>query len=136
MSIISSKQIVAEIYAFSKAQFSAFLGGIVDYLTMLLFAEVVGIHYTGAIVVGGFVGAIVNFRINKSWTFQTVGNDSTGLLLKFMLVVIGSVILKSTGTLFLTEIASLDYRLSRIVIDAIVCFGSLVLEWDYKSNLD
>ena len=108
---------------FGKAQLSAFVGGIVDYLTMLLYAEIFNVHYSLAIVAGGIVGAIVNFRINKKWTFQDESSDGTSQLLKFMLVVIGSIFLKSSGTVLLSESTALDYKYARIIIDAIVCFG-------------
>ena len=55
---------------FAKAQASAFIGGIVDYLTMIAFTELFHIHYTISIAIGGIIGAIVNFSINKYWTYQ------------------------------------------------------------------
>ena len=53
------------ILTFSKAQVSASIGGGVDYLTMIFFTELFNIHYTISIAIGGIVGAVVNFSLNK-----------------------------------------------------------------------
>jgi putative flippase GtrA len=111
---------------FLKAQFSAFTGGIVDILIMIFFTEVVGIHYTLSIALGGIVGALVNFSINRNWTFREKNQSSGSIdtqLLRFCIVVGGSILLKSAGTFGLTELLKMDYRLSRILTDVVVSLG-------------
>lgn len=111
---------------FLKAQFSAFAGGIVDILTMIFCTEVMGVHYTLSIAFGGIVGALVNFSINRNWTFKPKthsGNSIDAQLLRFCVVVGGSILLKSAGTFGLTESLKMDYRLSRILIDIVVSLG-------------
>lgn len=111
---------------FFKAQFSAFAGGIVDILTMIFCTEVMGVHYTLSIGLGGIVGALVNFSINRNWTFKAKiqGNGSIDTqLLRFCIVVGGSILLKSAGTFVLTESLRMDYRLSRILTDIVVSLG-------------
>lgn len=116
----------SNIYVFIKAQCSAFLGGIVDYIIMVICTELLGIHYTISIVIGGIVGALMNFGINRYWTFQTreTAKDSMKCqLLKFATMVGGSIILKSSGTFLLSEGFRIDYRISRIVVDMLVSLG-------------
>lgn len=111
---------------FLKAQFSAFTGGIVDILAMIFCTEVMGVHYTLSIAIGGIVGALVNFSINRSWTFKakTEKNGSMDAqLFRFCIVVGGSILLKSAGTFGMTESLRLDYRLSRILTDIVVSLG-------------
>lgn len=109
---------------FIKAQVSAFLGGIVDYMMMIFFTEIVHLHYTVSIVIGGVIGSLINFSLNKKWTFHVENNPYKNSLniqmLKFIAVVMNSIFLKSTGTYLLTQYLSVDYRISRIVIDLIV----------------
>jgi putative flippase GtrA len=112
-----------EIKAFSKAQISAFVGGVIDYALMVFCYEFFHLHYVYGIVIGGVVGAAINFSINKHWSFRGNQGHAVKQLWKFILVVIGSIFLKSSGTFFLTELMTIDYRISRLLTDALVSFG-------------
>jgi len=129
------------LFIFIKAQFSAFLGGIVDYLTMIICTEWLHIHYTVSIAIGGIVGAMVNFTINRNWTFEANAQGDGALLqlLKFGFMVSGSILLKSLGTYLLTEGTHLDYKISRIVIDVLVSLGfnyTLQRYWVFRKKAD
>ena len=132
------KKYLRDIIIFLKAQVSSLLGGIVDYVTMVFFTEVFNIHYTISIAIGGIVGAVVNFLINKNWTFKSGRrylNTSFSQLLKFVIVVLNSILLKASGTYFITNYLSLDYKISRIIIDLIVSLGfnfTLQKKWVFK----
>lgn len=125
---------------FLKAQFSAFTGGIVDILTMIFCTEILGVHYTLSIALGGIVGALINFSINRNWTFRSETQRRRSLdaqLLRFCIVVGGSILLKSAGTFGLTESLKMDYRLSRILIDIVVSLGfnyTLQKHWVFVDN--
>ncbi|MCK9163019.1 MAG: GtrA family protein [Bacteroidales bacterium] len=118
---------------FTKAQISALIGGGVDYLIMIFFTEVFHIHYTISIGIGGIIGAIVNFSINKYWTFQskeqTYHNRTLKQLLKFAVMVINSIILKASGTYFLTSVFKVDYKITRLIVDLIV---SLLINYNLQ----
>lgn len=114
------------IYVFAKAQFSAFAGGIIDYLVMLGCTELLHIHYTISIAIGGVIGAVFNFSVNRYWTFnasKASQNPVGGQLIRFIFVVAGSIALKSSGTWLFTTYLHLDYKISRIIVDIIVSLG-------------
>ncbi len=115
---------VERLFVFGKAQVSSFIGGIVDYLIMISITEFFGVHYILSIAIGGLVGAVVNFLINRHWAFRSkeVPYECSGRrqLLRFCLVVINSIVLKSTGTWFFTSFMKIDYKISRIITDLIV----------------
>ncbi len=113
----------SSVLVFLKAQLSAFLGGVFDYLVMLALTEWFGLFYAFSIAISGTLGAVVNFSINRYWTFDATKAPSSKQLPKFVLVVIGSILLKSGGTYLLTNSTSLDYKVSRIVIDLFVSLG-------------
>jgi putative flippase GtrA len=119
-----------KLLVFIKAQFSAFLGGVVDYLIMIFCTEIFHVHYTLSIAMGGVIGAIVNFSLNTKWTFYSKNipykNSVPEQLIKFVLVVINSILLKSTGTFLITTFLGFDYRISRIAADL---FVSIVLNY-------
>jgi len=146
MSILTSSSLVREICAFSKAQISAFVGGVVDFGVMIFLTEIFSVHYLYSICIGGVVGAVVNFTINKNWSFsddsseRSAGADSStavSMIRKFSVVVVGSILLKSWGTHFLTSLVQVDYRISRFIVDALVCFGfnySMQRYWVFRKE--
>ena len=113
-----------KLLVFIKAQFSAFLGGAVDYFIMVFFTQIFNLHYTISIAIGGVIGAIVNFSLNKKWTFYSKDilykNPMSEQLMKFVLVVVNSILLKSSGTYLITTFLGFDYRISRIATDLFV----------------
>ncbi len=118
-----SKKIFPELLLFARAQLSAFVGGIVDFVTMIILTELFGMFYVISIVIGGLVGAVANFSINKFWAFGEQKSKATSQILKFSLVVVGSILLKSGGTYLLAEGLLIKYWIARVVVDAFVCFG-------------
>lgn len=124
-------------FVFLKAQTSAFIGGMADYAIMIACTELLHIHYSISILISGILGAIVNFSINRSWTYKT-GNAPVGAqILKFAAVVLGSVLLKSGGTYGLTHWLKVDYKITRILTDIVVSLGfnyTLQTYWVFKAG--
>jgi putative flippase GtrA len=126
----SIRKLHEKLHVFIKAQLSAFIGGVVDYLIMVFFTEIFHLHFTISIAIGGVIGAIVNFSLNNKWTFYSKDipykNSMSEQLMKFVLVVLNSILLKSSGTYFITTFLGFDYRISRIATDL---FVSIVLNY-------
>ncbi|MDO9153433.1 MAG: GtrA family protein [Paludibacter sp.] len=124
---------IDKLFVFTKAQISALIGGVSDYAIMVFVTEVFHVHYTISIAIGGVVGAVVNFGLNKSWTFRSKNNPyrNNGFiqLFKFILVVLNSIFLKSSGTYIITSYFGLDYKISRIFIDI---FVSVVFNYTFQ----
>lgn len=132
---------VERIAIFSKAQISAFSGGLVDYLTMVFLTEVFAIHYTISIAIGGIIGAVVNFSLNKQWAFyskdKSYRHSLSIQLMRFSLIVFNSILMKDLGTYFITKYGGLDYKLSRIITDIFVSIAinyTLQNNWVFKRN--
>ena len=128
------------VFVFAKAQVSAFTGGLLDYLVMILCTELLHIHYTISIAIGGIAGAVLNFSLNRYWTFsanKTSQSPAGFQLAKFAFVVAGSIALKSSGTYFFTTWLKLDYKITRIMVDILVSlFFNYVLQkyWVFKKT--
>lgn len=123
--------------SFFKAQLSAFVGGIVDYGVMLLCKELLGFSVSIAICISGVVGAIVNFTINRFWSFKSDSTPLGNQLWKFVLVVIGSILLKSQGTPWLSDVTGIDYKITRLMVELVVSLGfNFVLQkyWVFKKG--
>ena len=125
------------ILVFGKAQISAFVGGLCDYGIMIFCVELLHLSVKNSIVIGGLIGAVINFSINKYWTYQSVKPSLTSQLLKFYIVVAGSIFLKSNGTVFLTSILHIDYKITRLIVDLFVSIGfNFMLQkyWVFKTS--
>jgi len=136
---IAANDILSKSIVFLKAQVSAFVGGMTDYAIMVFFTEVFHVHYTISIVIGGIIGAVVNFSLNSKWTFHSKNipyrNSMHKQLMRFVLVVLNSIFLKSSGTYLITSFLSIDYKISRITVDLIVSIGfnyTLQHYWVFK----
>lgn len=112
-----------EILPFLKAQLSAFIGGIVDYGIMIVCKELLGFDVRWSIRISGSIGAVVNFSINRWWAFKADEKPIGHQLWKFVIVVIGSIILKSEGTNLLTSLTKIDYKITRLMVELIVSLG-------------
>jgi putative flippase GtrA len=111
------------IFTFLKAQASAFVGGLVDYLVMITCTEIFGVHYPFSILISGSIGAIVNFSINRKWTFHAENGNLKYQVPRFIIMVIGSIFLKSGGTYLITNWLNINYKISRVITDLIVSLG-------------
>ncbi len=132
---------IERLFVFVKAQASAFFGGMVDYLVMILCTEVFNIHYTVSVAIGGIIGAVVNFTVNRKWTFRTKGvpyqQPGWKQFLRFVLVVLNSIVLKSSGTYLFTTILKTNYIISRVITDLTVSilFNYMLQRyWVFKSK--
>ncbi len=119
--------IIAELKTLSKAQISAFTGGMVDYGTMIYLTDKLHIYFAYSIVISGFVGAIVNFTLNRTWSFKEKDKEYSDplkyQLIKFIPVVLNSVFLKSFITYSIVRCTYLNYKIARILTDIIVSVG-------------
>ena len=116
----------ALVLTFSLAQVSAGAGSVVDYGLMVCCRQLLGFPLFWAITIGGVVGAIINFTLNRYWTFRSsdpkAGYSSSlrGQLLRFALTVAGSILLKYLGTYALQRYAGVDYKLGKLAADLVV----------------
>ncbi|MDR1699295.1 MAG: GtrA family protein [Prevotellaceae bacterium] len=112
---------------FTKAQLSAFIGGVSDYAIMIFLTEVLGIYYPISIAVSCTLGAVINFSLNKCWAFrpkeQPYKFTFTQQLRRFIIVVVSSILLKIVGTWLITTFIGFDYKISRVITDLLVSLG-------------
>ena len=106
--------------SFSRAQFSSFLGTVADYSVIFISKEIFGVWYPVATALGAFTGAVVNFLLNRHWSFHAA-HEHFGLQAgKYALVSAGSLFLNVMGVVILTEVSRIHYAVSVILVSIVV----------------
>ena len=71
------------IFMFLRAQLSAQMATIADFLVTILLVRLFDVYYVYATLAGAIYGGIVNCVINYKWTFKSKGKK-THVAVKFM----------------------------------------------------
>ncbi len=118
----------SKVITFLKAQLSAFLGGLFDFGVYSACYKLLHISAPFSNAISGSLGAVVNFLINRYWSFGSTQKSVRSQLWKFVIVVCGSIALKSTGIHFLV---------SKLVVELLVSLGfnyTLQRFWVFKAE--
>ena len=125
----------SKVKEFLKAQLSAFIGGLFDFGIYSICFKLIGISAPFSNVVSGSLGAVVNFVINRNWSFKSADSPIGNQLWKFVIVVIGSITLKSSGIYVLVDLLHMNFLASKVIVEIIVSLGfNFVLQkfWVFK----
>lgn len=91
------------LFVFLRAQFSAQLATVFDFVVTISLFYLCAANYLCSTFVGALSGAVLNCIVNYEWTFKAVGMDKRAIALKYAVVWGGSVALNTWGTYFFTE---------------------------------
>ena len=126
---------------FLKAQLSAQLASLVDFVVTVLLVKCFALFYLYATLIGSVVGGMVNCAINYRWVFADSHCKSHFIVMKYSFVWIVSIALNTWGTYFLTEWLSRMPWLNRLLssyIDDLFIFSKIVVAvlvamlWNYQ----
>ncbi len=91
---------------------------------MVFGVEVLGWTLFWALACGGVVGAVVNFSLNRYWTFRdkdvAYRSNLRSQVFKFAMTVAGSILLKYLGTYVLEHYVGIDYKIGKLISDLFV----------------
>src|SRR5690606_30739562 len=108
---------------FFKAQFSAFIVGLFDFGIYTFCFTILNFTAPFSNIVSGSLGAVINFTINRYWSFESSKNSIGSQLWKFVIVVIGSISLKSFGIYILVDVFHWNFIISKLLVEVIVSLG-------------
>ena len=80
------------IFMFIRAQFSSQVASATDFLVTILLVKLFRIYYVYATFTGSVCGGIVNCIINYKWTFKSKECKKRHVIVKYLLVWIGSIL--------------------------------------------
>lgn len=108
---------------FIKAQLSAFLGGMTDLGIYTLCYTVLLYSAPVSNMISGSLGAVMNFVINRHWSFKVTERSVGSQLWKFIIVVIGSITLKTFGIYVLVDCWFWHFLISKLIVELVVSLG-------------
>lgn len=122
MKIIKDKNYIKELLRF------VFTGGIsflIDYSTMVVFKEIIGVDYLLASIIGFTVSVIVNYFMCILWVFENANKGDK----KTVIVFVGSSVIGLGLTALLmwvfVDLLGLFYMIAKVIVTAIV------MVWNY-----
>ncbi|MVZ67168.1 GtrA family protein [Sphingobacterium sp. DK4209] len=125
----------AKVREFLKVQLSAFVGGLSDFGIYTFCYTVLKYSAPFSNVISGSLGAVVNFTINRYWSFNSTAQSLGSQLWKFIIVVLGSIGLKSLGIHVFVDIMHWHFLLSKLIVEIVVSLGfnfTLQKYWVFK----
>lgn len=119
--MVSRLRLSALSHSFSRSQIASAIATFVDYVVLFGLTELVHVWYVASVAIGAAVSALVNFMINRHWSFESA---SLGKMhqqaWRYAWVSAVSLLLNSGGVYVVTESLDIHYAFSVIVVSAIV----------------
>jgi putative flippase GtrA len=118
----------------SKIQFARFftagaVSSAVDWGVFYCLAVIFNIYYLAALLGSFIVGSIVNYALNKYFTFKCTSNKIAKQFTSFLVVAFFNLIFSFIVMYLFVDILSMDKMISRIVTTGLLCvFNYIVLK--------
>ncbi len=118
---------------FSKSQLTAILATVIDFSTLTVSVEWLGLHYVTGTIAGGMAGALTNFFANRRWAFRQGSQAYRAKLqrqfLRYLWVAAVSLALNTFLVVLLTEEVGTRYWISKLLGAVIVAWA-----WNYPMH--
>ena len=98
-----------------RSQVSAFIASAIDFMLTIFLVEVPGAAAGIANIAGNVAGGIVNFFINRQWTFMATQREVGMQALKYLVVWLGYIGLSYVAIVVGTEWLNIHYLIVKIV---------------------
>lgn len=105
---------------FLKAQLSAILATLVDWLITFTLGEFELLPELASGIIGAVAGGVFNFTVNRNWAFKSRNEKVVRQMGKYLLIWAGYLILFSLTYFMLTEYFEVDYRVAKILLSVIL----------------
>ncbi len=108
---------------FYRAQTSAVLATATDFLIMVFCYQILALPLGFAVACGPVVGGIVNFSLNRYWSFRASHDRLAWQLVSYMTVCLVSAVANSVGVLLLVAHTTLSYFPARVVVALLIALA-------------
>jgi len=108
------------VITYIKAQITAIIGSLVDFLiTYILFKK---LHYNIILanLIGNICGAITQFILSRNWAFRAGDGKISLQIIKYIMVWTGNLLLSAGGVYFFRYCLHLEDILSKIITSVLL----------------
>lgn len=106
--------------SFYRSQIGSVVATITDMTSLYFLTECVGIYYVISAGIASGLGAIVGFTILRMWAFEKRDKPIGTQALKYGLVSLLILLLNMSGIYLITEMGSLPYMYSKVIIACLI----------------
>jgi putative flippase GtrA len=103
------------LHTLGRHQLGAFAATAVDFASMILFVECLGVPPTAAAALGASLGAIVNFVLGRTWIFRPHTGHPAAQAARYAIVAAASAGLNAGGEHLLHDVTDMQYVAARIL---------------------
>lgn len=101
---------------FYRAQFAAMLATAVDFGVMVFCYQLLGLPLAIAVALGPMVGGMVNFTLNRYWSFRAAGDRLLWQMGTYMSVCLVAALVNAYGVVLMVAHTALAYFPARVVV--------------------
>ena len=101
---------------------------IVDFGLLYLFVDILHIHYTLGVMAAYFFAALVNYLLQKKWTFKCKSTKYCKQFIAFFIIGLGGMAINIAIIVIFVEYLSLSYLLGKGVATIVAYF------WNFHLN--
>jgi putative flippase GtrA len=101
--------------ALRPSQISALVATAFDFGTLFFFYKALGLWYVAATAIGAAVGAIVNYLLNRFWSFEATHAHWRGQAGKYVLVSAMSLLLNTGGVYLFKEFMGFQVGTAKVI---------------------
>ena len=116
----SGSEKVPFLQSFFKSQASSFLATVTDFSVYFLLFKGIGLYYGLSSGIGAVFGAVVSFFLGRHWAFKRKDGKLSTQALKYAITSGLSVLINTSGMIWMTETLSISPDISKVVVALLV----------------
>jgi len=105
---------------FLKAQTTALIASLVDFIVTIVCVELLGVWYGAASATGNIAGAIVHFTVSRKWVFDSTQRNVRLQIGKYVCVWAGYVLLNMLLVVLMTTYLNLQYIIAKVIVSVVL----------------
>jgi putative flippase GtrA len=103
------------VITYLKAQATAIIGSIIDFLITIFLVEAFSATYVPANLAGNICGAVTQFFLARTWAFNAENGKISSQIFRYIISWVGFLLLSAGGVYSLTHFVQLNYIVAKTI---------------------